>query len=320
MKRMPRWLLGCLVFPMVGLMIFVAMITLLTHSMEQPGSNEQLVEIVEEHRDQATNKIVVIPVKGVISGEGANGGLTGYVLSALARAQRDPQVKAIILEIDSPGGGVTDSDRIHHALSKAKSSGKEIYALFGNLCASGGYYIAVGADKIWSRPTSITGSIGVIVPSYSAQELFAKLGIRDQSVSSGANKQILSATKSMTSEQVLLMQSLVDEMHGRFVSLVAKGRGLAEADVEPIADGRLLTAEQALKAKLVDVVGYKDDLITEIRESANEELLVVRYQAPQTFIEILMGNHIQSFFDRVIGRITFGQSMPAYVYPLTTRY
>ena len=186
---------------------------------------------------------------------------------------------------------------------------------FGNLCASGGYYIAVAADKIWSRPTSITGSIGVIVPSYSAQELFNKLGIVDQSISSGANKQILSATKSMTPQQTELMQRLVDEMHGRFVSLVAQGRDLDESAVKPIADGRLLTSEQALKAKLVDTVGYKDDLIKQIREDVQEELMIVRYQAPQTFVELLMGNRFDSLLDRVFRRVTFGQSMPTYVYP-----
>jgi protease-4 len=188
-----------------------------------------------------------------------------------------------------------------------------VYAFFGNICASGGYYIAVAANEIWSRPTSITGSIGVIVPSFSAEGLLQKLGVVDQSVSSGDNKQILGVTKDMNTEQRALVQGVVDAMYDRFVSLVAAGRGLSEDVVKPLADGRLYSAKQAMDAQLIDEIGYRDELLTAIRAQYETPLTLVRYQGQQSLIEMIVGSQVRIMLDRMLGSKVMSPSAPSYL-------
>jgi protease IV len=313
MQSSPRWLLGCLfsavVFGFGVLMLF----SMALSSMGGAPVQHQLVEVEEDTRANAIGKIAVIELSGVISSEPPNGGVTQYALQALKRATNDSEVRVILLEIDSPGGGVTDSDRVHHAVEKAKKAGKKVYVFFGNLCASGGYYIAVAADEIWSRPTSITGSIGVIVPSFSAQGLLEKMGVIDQSVSSGENKQILGVTKDMNTEQEALIQGVVDSMYDRFVGLVVQGRGLSLDTVKTLADGRLFSAEQALEAKLVDRIGYRDDLLSAIRGDVGGDLSIVRYRGHQSFLEMLLGSQVKLVLNRVLGSRAMSTSTPSYL-------
>ena len=313
MQLSPRWLLGCLfsvvVFGFGVLMVF----SMVLSSLDTTPVKDQLVEVEEETREKAVGKIAVIGLSGVISSEPPNGGVTQYALQALKRAAADGDVRVIVLEIDSPGGGVTDSDRIHHAVEKAKKNGKKVYAFFGNLCASGGYYIATAADQIWSRPTSITGSIGVIVTSFSAQGLLEKMGVIDQSVSSGDNKQILGVTKNMNTEQKALVQGVVDSAYDRFVGLVVKGRSLPIEAVKPLADGRLFSAEQALEAKLVDHIGYRDELLTAIRSGFEGELSIVRYRGQQSFLEMILGSQVNLVLNRILGSKAMRPSTPSYL-------
>lgn len=229
---------------------------------------------------------VRIPVKGLLIEDAGAMSLTGPgpvggVLRRIRAATEDPEIKAIILEIDSPGGGITACDMIHEALTefKKRDEGRRIVALFGDVAASGGYYVATAADHIMAHPTTLTGSIGVLISKLNVKGLGDQHGVKMETIKSGRNKSILSPFEDMTEEQKILLQEVVDEMHDRFVSLVAAGRpGLSEGEVRQLADGRVFTGAKALRCKLVDGLGYWTDAVLKTSELLGvEELKIVRY-------------------------------------------
>jgi len=227
-----------------------------------------------------------------------SGGLLGRpsdpiaeALTCIQDATVDEEVRAIILEIDSPGGEVTASDQIYRALMRFKEArkGRKVIALLGDVAASGGYYIAVAADYIVAHPTTLTGSIGVLISTLNVKELADKIGIRDVTVKSGENKDMLNPFREVREGELKLLQEAVDEMHGRFVSLVARGRGLSEAEVREVADGRILTARQALDVKLVDQIGYWEDVMAKTAEILGVPAVkVFRYEFKLTWLERLL--------------------------------
>lgn len=213
-------------------------------------------------------------------------------LRMIRAAQNDPKIKAIILEIDSPGGGITASDVIYKALMdfRASDPDRRVIALFEDVAASGGYYIAAAANHIIAHPTTITGSIGVLISSLNLKEFGEKYGIRDSTIKSGANKDILNPWTDLTEEQRALLQAMIDEMHGRFVHLVAIGRNLEESKVREIADGRILSAEEALRHKLIDEIGYWSDAMASTRKLLGaDSIKVVRYEQRFSFSAFLRG-------------------------------
>lgn len=246
-------------------------------------------------------KVVRIPINGVISFDEGRWNLkSGSAMTALQsirRATLDEDVRGIILEIDSPGGGVTASDIIWDALLefKAADTNRAVVVMMGDICASGGYYIAAAADHIVAHPTTITGSIGVIIESLNIKELADRLGIKDVSIASGENKQMLNPLHDLTDEQRQLLQNSVDALHGRFVSLVAEGRGLPKEKVAEIADGRVLIAEDAAKAGLVDDIGYFPDAAGAMADLiGSKSLHIVRYVRKASFMDMLQD---EGFFD-----------------------
>ena len=205
---------------------------------------------------------------------------------SIRTAMQDPAVKAIILVVNSPGGGITASDVIYNELLKFKKSdpSRKIVALFGDLAASGGYYVACAADRVVAHPTTITGSIGVLISTLNVKGLGEKIGIKDVTIASGENKDMLNPFKDLTETQQKLLQATVDEMYKRFVRIVAEGRHLSEDEVTKVADGRILTAPQALESKLIDRIGYWDDAMEETRHLLKVRAVkVVRYREPFSF-------------------------------------
>lgn len=167
---------------------------------------------------------------------------------------------ALLLRIDSPGGTVTDSHEIFTALQRLQSDKDiKVVASFGNISASGGVYIGVGAKHIVSNPGTITGSIGVILRGNNLERLLDKLGVSFKVVKSGPYKDILAFDRELTKEEEEILQRLIDVSYGQFVATVAKGRGLAEETVRSFADGRVFTGEQALELGLVDRLGTEED-------------------------------------------------------------
>ncbi|MEW6427970.1 MAG: signal peptide peptidase SppA [Thermodesulfobacteriota bacterium] len=179
-------------------------------------------------------------------------------LADLAEMRRDDAVKAIVLRIDSPGGAVGAAQEIYAEVLRTDKV-KPVIASMGSLAASGGYYAAIGARKIYANPGTLTGSIGVIAKFANLEELFAKIGYRSEVIKSGALKDIGSPDRTMTEEERLLLQEVLDSVHGQFIAAVAQRRNLAEDEVRKLADGRILSGQQAMTAGLIDGFGNLTD-------------------------------------------------------------
>lgn len=245
---------------------------------------------------QGEAKVVRISLRGMIQ-LGEDGSFfgpvpnpTAHVLKSIRRAKNDPDVRGIILEVDSGGGGITASDILYKELLDFRDaqSGRKIVAIFGDVAASGAYYVSLAADHIIARPTSITGSIGVLISTINVRELGQKIGIKDVTVKSGANKDLLNPFQDLTEEQRALLQSIIDELHARFVGLVEERRELPTDKVLAIADGRVLTAFRASVIGLVDEIGYRNTAVLRMEELLGEEALkVFRYEEQFSFSTLI---------------------------------
>ena len=229
-----------------------------------PYGNYQ--EIFAEGNDLSKNKIAVIDVKGVIM-EG-NGSFYSAADAKLITDQikyiiHDGSVKAVVLDIDSPGGEVVASDTVHHALAKLREeTGIPIVAVMRSLGASGAYYIAAGSDYIIANRMTITGSIGVIIETYKYYELFKKIGVEGEVFKSGAMKDILNGARPSTPEEKAIVQNLVGQTYSEFVQIVADGRKnltVEKIKTSTIGDGRIFDGAAALKLGLVDELGFFED-------------------------------------------------------------
>ena len=182
----------------------------------------------------AEAKVMILRLSGVILRE-AGGGLfepsldpVSQILMEIQAATQDASVRAILLEVDSPGGGVTASDEIHNALLqfKAKGDDRKIVVLMKDLAASGGYYVAMAGDLLIAQPTTVVGSIGVLISAMNFNELGEKVGIKDVTLTSGSNKDLLSPLRPLQSEHVEILQKVVNDMYDRFRGLVLTSRSL----------------------------------------------------------------------------------------------
>ena len=297
-------LTGCLVaFLGAGVLAFLAMIGVAVWIVTGPpasfegrfgaGKKYQFREVTLSGRSRQP-KVVRIPVEGLImgSGFGRSGDPVSVFKARLDRAQEDHKVSAVLLTINSPGGGVTASDTMHQYLKRFKQEeDMPVVGYMQDMAASGGYYVASGCDRIMAQPTTVTGSIGVMMPLYDASELMKHIGVEDTTVKSGKYKDMGSLLADKTEEQRQqereLFQQLVDHLHDRFVGIVAEGRDLDQARVREIADGRVLTSQQALERKLIDKIGYYEDAVQMTEEMANiAEAHVVEYQRVVSLSEV----------------------------------
>jgi len=259
---------------------FLAVGGCVAFNVDVGGYRGEYTEKVVDGDSGARAKVALIDVEGVLTSEHSDSLLSskesqvvGFV-EKLKLAEADPDVKAVVVRIDSPGGDVTTSDVLYHELAAFKGRKKvPVVAAFMGVAASGGYYLASGADAIVAHPTSITGSIGVISLHVSLVGLLDKIGVKVEALKSGANKDMGSPFRAMSDEDKKLLQALIDQLYSRFVAVVAEGRKgrLTEDQVRKLADGRVYTAQQALEAKLVDRVGYLADAVAEARTRAGVE-------------------------------------------------
>jgi protease IV len=181
-------------------------------------------------------------------------------VSELKRFKEAPWIKAVVVRIDSPGGAVAPTQEISEEIRKAKAR-KPIIASMGGMATSGGYYIASACDKIIANPGTLTGSIGVIMQLTNFEDLMKKIGVQGYNIKSGVNKDIGSPYQPLSAEGRAILQSLVDNVHGQFVSAVAKGRDMDESAVRKLADGRVYSGAQAKDLGLVDQFGTLEDAI-----------------------------------------------------------
>lgn len=183
-------------------------------------------------------------------------------VAELKRFGDSSSVKAIVLRIDSPGGGVVPSQEIHDAVQRVRSKHKKtVVASMGTVAASGGYYIAAAADRIIANPGTLTGSIGVIMELVNLEGLLKKVGVEGIVVKSGHYKDIGSPFRKMGPDDRRILQAVMDDVHNQFIEAVAEGRSLDVAAVRKLADGRIFTGRQAVDAKLVDELGDLDDAV-----------------------------------------------------------
>ena len=177
------------------------------------------------------------------------------IVRQLSNYRHNPNVRGIVLRIDSPGGAVAPAQEIYNEIMKLRADHKTVYASMGTVAASGGYYIACAANYVLANPGTLTGSIAAVMAFSNIEELTDKIGIKPIIIKSGKYKDVGSPLRGMKPEERKLLQSVVDDVHQQFVQAVAKGRGLPVSEVNEIADGRIMTGQQALTLKLVDEMG-----------------------------------------------------------------
>jgi len=201
------------------------------------------------------DRIALIRIEGVILD-------AQETLGELKKFSENPSVKAIVLRIDSPGGGVVPSQEIYDAVRRVRTkSNKAVIASMGSVAASGGYYIAAATDRIVANPGTLTGSIGVIMEMANVEGLLQKIGVEGVVVKSGKYKDVGSPLRKMSDEERGLLQTVMDDVHKQFIEAVAEGRSLEVPEVQALADGRIFTGRQAKAAKLVDELGNLEDAI-----------------------------------------------------------
>ncbi len=243
----------------------------------------------------ADDIIAVIDISGVILPGAAASGFSGIcnadkVCALIRKLKEDPNVQAVIVRLDTPGGEVTASDRIYHEL---KNCGKPVVAQMNSLAASGGYYVASAASKIVAHRSTMTGSIGVIISTFNYHSLMNFIGIENEVYASGKMKDMLSGTRERTREEKKIVEALVENAYRQFAGIVAEARNMTVEQLKesPAGDGRILDGEQALEAGLVDQLGYFSDavlLAEQLAELSPGSACVMHYSANGSFMEALL--------------------------------
>lgn len=281
--------LACAILPLGGFAILVASVDRGGEGGPTPATKWQEQQV----SGSGTDRVVIIDVTGIIGSEGEFGGVSqSQLLSQIRQAGDDPLVKAVVLRVDSPGGGVVASNEIHEELKRLREQGKYLVVSMGSVAASGGYYIATAADSIYANPDTITGSLGVIITSVNYEEAFDKLGLEQVVYKSGKLKDILSPARDATDEEKAILQSFVDQAYQGFVDVIAEGRAIPREQVLQLADGRIYSGRQAQELHLVDELGNLESAIAGAKNLAGlgEDALVVRYRGNTSLQDIFFNS------------------------------
>jgi protease IV len=221
-----------------------------------------MATISEEGLPTGGPKVAVVELEGVILDGGS-------VVRELRERADDPSIKAVVLRVNSPGGVVAPTQEIFTAIQRVRKSGKPVVASLGAVAASGGYYVATAADRIYANPGTLTGSIGVIMQMANLEGLLKKVGVEYVVVKAGAYKDVGNIARTMSPEERRMLQALLDDVYSQFVDAVAEGRGLERKEVLAFADGRIYSGQQALKLKMVDELGGFEDAVEAAGKLAN---------------------------------------------------
>lgn len=332
-RKIWPWFLGCFgIFIFLGsialniFLFFVLFSKTIETTINTPAKNEtKLQEIIVTGKKETQEKIAQIYIEGPIfyqkdswqSLAGQKGG-ADFIVKQIRQAKTDSKVKAIILNIKSPGGSITASDEIYQEITSAQTAGKKVIAFLNETAASGGYYIALPADKIIASPTTLTGSIGVIAQTFNIEELLAKYGVKIETIKSGKYKDILSSYRAMTPEERELLQKILDEYYQQFVDLIKKHRPDIKLEkLEEITDGRVFTARQAKELKLIDELGYEDDAINlAVKLSKIREKTIIKYKQPfnweSFFSQVSLNFSQEKMIKNLMEMAMFGQRMILY--------
>ena len=311
----PRRKMGCLIKGILGIVIlFIVLVVIGSVFGEKEndvdiytGSKIEQVYVSGSH--EAKNKIALIKINGIIMSGGKNWDEivdADSVAAQIYNAQTDPEVKAIILEINSPGGEVSAADKIYNYLQNFRKTKRPVIALFDSMAASGGYYIAAQTDWIVSGRLSITGSIGVIIDSYKYFDLLSKIGVQDEVYKTGEFKDLLNGARPTTLQEKELLKNMLQESYNTFVGIVSNGRISKNAKLtseyiktSEVGDGRIFSGQEALNLGLVDQIGYYPDALNKalfLAKLNKENVQVVMYEEKLTFGQIL-GRLVKSSFN-----------------------
>lgn len=292
MVRIKRFLgkLGCVKYMLIlgGLLTLVGCTCFSIPLMQREGKLGETV-VSGKGRD----KILLLDISGVISSKERRRGLfqertsmVAQVREELEKASQDTRVKGVILRLNTPGGTVTASDIIFQEIMRFKRERAiPVVACMMEMATSGGYYVSIAADTIVAHPTSVTGSLGAIAVKFNAQGLMEKIGVEDETVTAGDKKDLFAPWRPLTEEERAIIQSMLNDFYQRFIALIAESRKtLSLEQVKTLADGRVYTADQALKNGLVDEIGYLDDVIEMVKKKAGlDRAKVVMYHRPYSY-------------------------------------
>jgi len=268
----------------------------------------------DRHSFALDNKVGVVKVEGFI-------GDTRDVVEQLSQFGKDDAIKAVVLRIDSPGGGVASSQEIYAAVVELRKK-KKVISSMGSLAASGGYMVACATDKIVANPGTITGSISAVMHFANAQELLKKVGLKASVVKSGKFKDIGSPVREMTTEERALLQELVDDIYDQFLDMVARDRNIAKENLRKIADGRVFTGRQAQKLGLVDYLGdmgYAVTLAGEMSGITGKPEVVYAKKKGSRFWDYLFREMFTALEHEMLGKTEQFQGI-LYLSPISNQY
>ncbi|MDQ3942597.1 MAG: signal peptide peptidase SppA [Actinomycetota bacterium] len=280
----------------LGLLVLTVGLIVLVLAIGTSGPSAASAVYEEEYiSGSGPAKIAVVPIQGtIVPADATVAGVQPTstpegLADALTQAKDDESVAAIVLEVNSPGGGVTASDMMQQSILDFKgSSGKPVVVSMEDTAASGGYYISTAADRIVASETTLTGSLGVFIPLLNFREAAEKYGVTQTYIKSGKYKTMGSSWKELTPKEREIFQSIVDHYYDEFVEVIVEGRDLPESRVREIADGRIYSGEQARNLGLVDRLGELEKATGIARSLANvEETTVVRYVESPNLVESL---------------------------------
>jgi protease-4 len=335
--------LGCVIFFLVFLLLVSVAVNFLQFAahfglveqaageVEQPPKFREIME--QKGAAESKDKIVRLDLEGIIASGPAEdlfggGGMDlESIKRALRQATEDKTVKAIVLRIDSPGGEVTASDTLYHAVKEAAKK-MPVVVYMDSLAASGGYYVSCGATRIVANETTLTGSIGVIIQSLNYSGTFGKIGMDTMTFVSGTFKDTLGGARAMRDDEKIYVQGLVMKMYERFLGIVSEARRIDKETLKSgIADGRIFTGGEALQNRLVDQVGYIEEAYAAARDLGHApNASVVRYRHHGALRDLLdlfgsaqdaKGRVKIDLSDRLIPRLQPGKMylLPAHMAP-----
>jgi protease IV len=243
------------------------------------------------------DRIGVIEIEGMISA-------SKETMENIIDFREDPTIKAVILRINSPGGAVGPTQEIFREVDKLKKV-KKVYVSMGTTCASGGYYIASAADKLYANPSSITGSIGVIMQLMIFDDVLKKIGVKSNTIKAGEFKDAGTPFRKMTASEKAYMEGVVQNIYGQFVEDIASGRKMNVEIVKKIAEGRIYTGNQALKLNLIDGIGNFYDTVDALKDAVHMKgkPILVYTEKPFSFSGWLFGSLSQDFTKELSNRI-----------------
>ena|SRR5712691_2514516 len=249
-------------------------------------------------------RVAVVELEGIILD-------VDDILKELKSYRDNPQVRAVVIRINSPGGVVGPSQELHDALRRLRQGGKPVVASLGAVAASGGYYVAVAADRIYANPGTLTGSIGVIMQMANFEQLMKKVGVDYVVVKAGAFKDVGNPGRPMTPEERRVLQAVLDDVHAQFIGAVAEGRKLERSQVTQFADGRIFSGSQAKALQMIDELGGLEDAVNGAAQLAG-------LRVPP---KIISPRRRISIFDLVRSQLgitgaTLGPALPVFKTPL----